>query len=205
MTIWPVHLAAIYPYRPVPAWEVAGAIALLVTLSIAAVRVRTNHPYVLVGWLWYLITLLPVIGLIQVGGQPLADRSLPPFDRPVHHRGVGRTRDRRAGADASSDPLRPLVPSRAGARHRQPRAGRRWRDGITLWQHAIAVTEDNYRAHSNLGHALAAEHRLTEAIAAYDEALRIKPDFAEAHNYLGQTLTDSGRFAEAIAHFRIGD
>jgi Tfp pilus assembly protein PilF len=202
-TLWPTNLAAIYPYpESVPGWHVAAAIAVLVMVTWLAVRVRRGHPYVLVGWLWYLVTLVPVIGLIQVGSQPIADRytyvpliglfiiaawGIPDLlaARPLRTSVLAALAGLVVAACA--------VTARAQVLH--------WRDSVALWQHTIAVTGDNYRAHGNLGHALASEGRLDEAVHHYSEALRIRPTYAEVQNNLGLALTAQGKIDEAISHY----
>src|SRR5262249_35746336 len=73
-TVWPANLAVIYPLLPLPVWRVAGAAAILLLISWVAIRSAGRRPYVIVGWLWFIVTLVPVIGLVQVGNQAFADR-----------------------------------------------------------------------------------------------------------------------------------
>jgi tetratricopeptide (TPR) repeat protein len=205
-TIWPVDLAPIYPYAAsLPPWPVVGALAGLLVATGLALRAARRRPYVPVGWLWYLGTLVPVIGLIQVGGQPTADRyTYVPLIGVFIAVAWG-------GADLLSKVRSPLgrrtswiaatvlvVLCAATAR----RQVAHWQDSVRLWQHAIQAVPGNYRAHVNLGHALIAQGRTDEAIAQYADALRVKPDFAEAHNRLGQALADRGDIAGAIASYR---
>jgi Flp pilus assembly protein TadD len=202
-TVWPANLAAIYPYpETIAGWRVGGALALLVIVTVLAIRVRRTHPYVLVGWLWYVVTLIPVIGLIQVGSQPIADRytyvpliglfvivawGVPSIIRE------SRWRSFVIPAAAAVTIAACTVTARAQVHH--------WRSSVALWEHAIAVTTDNYRAQGNLAHALAAEGRLDEAIRHYAEAVRIHPGYAEAHNNLGLALAHQGQIDEAIRHY----
>jgi protein O-mannosyl-transferase len=201
--LWPVHLAAIYPYPASrPGWLVAGAAVGLIAVTVLTLRAARHHPYLPVGWLWYLGTLVPVIGLVQVGSQPMADRytyvpliglflivawGIPDLLARSSHR------DLALGAAAGLVILGCAVATR---RQVQP-----WRSSVALWQHALAATAENHRAHNNLGHALAREGRAGEAIAHYTEALRIKPDYAEAHNNLGFALAEQGRASDAIVHY----
>jgi Flp pilus assembly protein TadD len=202
--IWPAGLAALYPYpSSIPPWQVGAALAGLAGASWLAVRAASRHPSVLVGWLWYLGTLGPVIGLIQVGSQPFADRytyvpligvfivaawGLPDL--------VGGTRAGRtvlAGA---------AVVAIAGCAVAARQQVSHWKDGVALWTHAVGVTRDNYRAYTNLGQALTAAGRARDAVPAFDAALRINPTFAEAHNYFGLALMEVGETARAIGHYR---
>jgi Flp pilus assembly protein TadD len=202
-TLWPTNLAAIYPYpESIPRWQPAAAVAALAVLSLLALRVRRDHPYVLVGWLWYLVTLIPVIGLIQVGSQPMADRYtyVPLIGLFIIAAwGIGhlvsgtRVRTYALAAAAVITIAACTVTARAQVRH--------WRSSVALWQHAVDVTTENYRAQGNLGHALAAEGRLDEAIVHYREAVRIRPGYAEAHNNLGLALARQGKIDDAIPHY----
>jgi tetratricopeptide (TPR) repeat protein len=202
-TVWPAGLAAIYPYSAsLPAWQVLGSIVCLLVVTVLAVRAWSRRRYLLVGWLWYVGTLVPVIGLIQVGAQPIADRYMyvPAIGLFIIVAwGVpdllARWKSRELVLGTAA--LAAVVLSAATAR---VQAGY-WRDSVSLWEHAIRVTDLNYHAHANLGQALAAEHRLSDAVAEDFEAIRIKPGFAEAHNYLGLALAEQGHTGEAVSHY----
>jgi tetratricopeptide (TPR) repeat protein len=203
-TIWPVHLAAIYPYPSGPRipWLASAAALILVVVTMAAIRLRRRAPYVTTGWLWYLVTLTPVIGLIQVGSQPWADRytylpSIGLFVAVVWASGE-IVKDRRATLAAGAIAIAAIAALAVTARAQVLV----WRDSVTLWTHAAAVTRDNARAHTNLGHALALSGRLDAALAEYETALRVRPDLAEAHNYLGLALFDRRDATGAISHYR---
>jgi tetratricopeptide (TPR) repeat protein len=202
-TLWPARLAAIYPYpASLPGWWVAGATLVLIGASVWAIRAAPRHPYLCVGWLWYLGTLVPVIGLVQVGSQPMADRYtyiplvglfiLIAWGIPDLLSGWPHLRPA-LGAAAALAIFACTIVARRQVEH--------WSSSVEVWQHALAVTRENYRAENNLAHALAKLGRTGEAIPHYAEALRIKPDFAEAHNNLGAALADRGRMDEAIDHY----
>ncbi len=201
--LWPGGLAAIYPYpESIAGWQVAVALVLLAAITALAIRARQRYPYVFVGWLWYLVTLVPVIGLIQVGSQPIADRYtyvpliglfiIVAWGVPdLLARWPWRINVLRAAAVLAI--VACAVTARAQVRH--------WRNSVALWEHALAVTTANYRAQGNLGHALAAEGRLDEAVRHYSEAVRIHPGYAEAHNNLGLALATQGKIDDAIPHY----
>ena len=147
--------------------------------------------------------LVPVVGLVQVGLQAMADRYtyLPQIGLAVAlvwgaadlcRSGAYR---RRLGAAVSALVLAVLM----GCAWRQTTF---WRDSETLWTHALACTPENVPAHNNLGNALSDQGRLDEAITQYQQALEIKPDDAGAHNNLGAVLVSRGRFDEAMNHYR---
>jgi len=202
---WPSGLAVFYPYpREIPAWHAGPAALGLTTVSFFALRSRSSRPYLAAGWLWYVVTLLPVIGLVQVGAQARADRYLyvPMVGLAIVLvwgaddllRGAPRVRP--AGAVAAVIAcLLCAVTAAAQVEH--------WRDSESLFRHALAVTRENYLAHNNLGAALAGQPgRLAEAIDHYQAALRIWPDYPDAHNNLGSALAQTpGGLPRAIAEF----
>lgn len=203
-TFWPASLSPLYLYPDaIPAWQIAGSAALLAVITWVAVRARTSRPYILVGWTWFLVTLVPVIGLVQVGSQPFADRYMyvPAIGifLAVAWTAVdlaGRSATRRVLARVAGAAVVTVL---AVVSHRQAGV---WRDSVTLWEHAVSVGPDNYRAHTNLGFALAEADEIDRAIAAYREAIRLRPGFPNAHNYLGALLSQRGRHAEAAVELR---
>jgi tetratricopeptide (TPR) repeat protein len=203
--VWPSGLAVFYPHPGggLPAWQVAGSAALLALLSALGLRWARTRPYLAVGWLWYLGTLVPVIGLVQVGLQAHADRYmyLPLVGLAI------------AVAWGAAD----LALLRRGARQLLAAAGaaavaglaftawqqvKTWRDGVTLFERAIAVTEDNFIAHRNLADELLQRDRFAEAEPHYREALRIRPGWSEIHKNLADALLQRGRVDEAEPHYR---
>ncbi len=211
-TVRPVGLAVFYPHpgATLPFLEPVAAAVLLVAVTLLAVRLRRSSPYLLAGWLWYLLTLVPVIGLVQVGEQAMADRytyvplagifvaaawGIPDLARAGLVRRGGRQ-----GADDA--PLRWALPA-AGAAALLALAlltraqAATWKSSVTLFEHAVAVTEGNYLAHLDLGTALSREGRRSEALAHYEAAARIRPDDAQLQYNLGVTLAASGRDREA--------
>ena len=192
--IWPAHLAAIYPYpTAVSVPSLLTDTLVLVAVTVLVVALRRRHPYLLVGWLWYLGTLLPVIGLIQVGPQARADRFT-----YVPHIGLFLML-----AWGIPDLLRRfekrrvvLVPLTAAALVACTAVARRqvgyWQSSATLWEHALKITRDNSVAHYNLGVLLASQGRNDDAIRHLRESVRFEPNFASGHNRLALALDRVG-------------
>ena len=197
--IWPSGLALFYPYPygGVPAFQVACAVGTLAAVTAVCVRTRVRAPYLLVGWLWYLVTLVPVIGLVQVGSQAMADRyTYVPLIGPFVMLAFALPeRPRRAVAAAA---VAVLVALSATA-YRQ--AGF-WRDSVTLFTRSIAVTEDNAVAESNLARALFERGEIESAVAHCAEAVRIAPDMGDAQANLVRGLLALGRNEEAVSRTR---
>jgi tetratricopeptide (TPR) repeat protein len=202
---WPARLAVFYPYPvAVPVWQAAAAALALGAILILVLRSVRKRPYLAVGWLWYLIMLAPVIGVVQVGAQSRADRY-------TYLPMIGLTIMLAWGA---ADLIR-LVPRAEPALAALAAATCAaavavtwvqtgyWRDSRTLFQHAVDVTDRNYLAHHNLGVALAeTPDGLEQAIVHFQAALRIKPDYARAHTDLGSAFARLGRLSEAMAEYR---
>jgi Tfp pilus assembly protein PilF len=203
--IWPHRLAVLYPHpgSSLSMWQAAGAGLLLACLSIATVRAALRHPYLAVGWFWYLGTLLPVIGLVQVGSQAMADRYtyVPLIGLFIivawgMFELLERTRHGQILLVFSSVVMISLlmILSWAQARH--------WRNSITLFEHTVQVTSNNYLAHNNLGAAMFEQGKLDEAILHYARALEIKPNYWSAHNNLALVLAEQGKLKEAFDHYQ---
>jgi tetratricopeptide (TPR) repeat protein len=204
-TIWPLRLAVLYPFpwKGVPAGKVLASLLLLAALSLLAIRQVRPRPYLLVGWLWFLGTLVPVIGLIQVGNQALADRYtyLPLIGvfigvawglRDVANAlSYGR---QAAGWLSACALLACGVLSSVQVGY--------WRDGETLWTHAVAVTRENYIAHDHLAEVYLLQGDEDKVITHETEALRIRPGKVAAHVYLAGLLSARGRFEEAVQHYQ---
>jgi tetratricopeptide (TPR) repeat protein len=200
--LWPYPMALPQPDSPAwPARIVVASGVLLAAVTAFVFAQARRRPYLPVGWLWFLGVLVPVIGLVQPGRIPLTDRYtyLPhiglaimlgwgiPEALPATLRGA-----RRLGPVAAIVLAAAMTASIVQARH--------WRDSVTLFEHAIAVTKDNYSAHYNLGSVLAAQGRTAESIAHLDRAKAIRPGPVE--NDLGTMLAAQGRLDEALVHFR---
>jgi Flp pilus assembly protein TadD len=202
-TFWPVNLAPLYPYpSSIPLWHTAAATVLLGVITAWALRTVRTRPYVLVGWFWFLGTLVPVIGLVQVGGQRYADRYMyiPAIGLfiIVAWEAVRWTATRPAWRPWVAAIGAMVVLASAAVTYRQIAY---WKDDVTLWERDVAVTGDNYRGQTNLGFALAQAGSRERALTVYREALRLNPKYANAHNYLGLLLSDMGDHDGAAAEF----
>jgi Tfp pilus assembly protein PilF len=212
--IWPTRLAVFYPSAVDHLSPSRVALAILVLAGITAVTFlwRKKHPYLLVGWLWYIVALFPVIGLVQVGMQGRADRYtyLPQIGLYValtwvFAEGALRPNRRRllfAGAAAGIIGMLTLQ-ARIQTSY--------WSSTESLWNHAIAVTTDNDVAHYNVAALLLSRGEVDEAISHYESALRIRADNQETHYHLslallhtslGNALVRKGRLDEAVAQYR---
>ena len=202
--VWPTRLAVFYPLSlTTPGWRIVASSLLFGAATYAAIAFARRRPYVIVGWLWYVVMILPVSGLVQVGSQGLADRYtyLPLIGIfVIAEWGLAdllatAPRARRAVAVGACV----LIAIFAVVAHRQLQV---WRDSTTLWTHALEVTHDNYRAEEAVGALLVDAGRLDEGVAHLTEAVRLEPAFAIAHSNLGTALAKRGQFDEAIQHYR---
>ena len=202
-TFWPSRLAVIYPLlqENLPIWQAAWAGLLLICVTVCIVWVGRRHRYLAVGWLWYLGTLVPVIGLVQVGTQSMADRyTYIPITGLfiIIAWGVtellakGRFRKITLGISMLVVVSVLSMCTRLQLRY--------WRNSVTLFEHAIAVTQDNYIAHGAIVPALLKQGKVDEAIAHNYEALRIMPDYAIAHASLAAEFNRTNEFDKAIEH-----
>jgi tetratricopeptide (TPR) repeat protein len=201
-TVWPSGLTVLYPYTREFGWRLAVAVLVVVVLSAFAIFAARAVPYVAVGWFWFLGTLVPVIGIVQVGIQSMADRytyvpaiglfvivawGVPDLLRALP---ASRVAALTAAMVAISGCM---IVARAQVRY--------WRDSLTLWEHAASITPGDAHVETALGSVLSEQGRAAEAKALFVDALRREPQFAEAHNKLGVALADEGLAAEAIPHY----
>jgi tetratricopeptide (TPR) repeat protein len=202
--LWPVDLAVFYPYPS--HWSmgvVLVAIVFVAGVCWLALKWRVERPYFGVGWLWFLGTLVPVIGLVQAGEQSMADRYSYVPSLGVLVMGVWAmdeaARRLRYGRIAASALLAAAV---AGCIHLTRAQIACWRDSETLFRHAIAATSMNYIAYNNLGVTLDKQGRHEEAVGQFSRALKTSSGNYLARNNLGVALDRQGRFDEAIEQFR---
>ena len=213
-TVWPVNLAIFYPYRRVAGfrddWQIAGAVVMLAAVSIFALFRIKRSPWFATGWFWFLGTLVPVIGIVQVGGQAMADRYtyIPLIGVFICLVWAG------AGFFAVRH-LSEKIPAALGAivvityiavTRQQVKY---WRDTFTVANHALAVTSNNPVAHDMIGQVLGAEGKYKPAVEHFRAALKADPDYGTARYDLAVALTRSadaqamaGRLEEAIATYQ---
>jgi len=208
-TVWPANLAVLYPFPldGIAVWQVASAALVLTSVTAFVWRLRRRRPYLLVGWAWYLGTLVPVIGIVKIGYHAMADRytyvplvglfvmlawGIP--DMLETWLSAKRRRLRAAGLAVASTLLLITLMICTWSQVRY------WRDTRTLYERAVSATSDNAFMHRNLGNLLDRQDKLDEAKAHYIAAIRIDPDYAPAHYGLGRLLTLQGQLDEAIYH-----
>ncbi len=202
--IWPAHLAVVYPIHSASWPIVAAAVAVLIAISWLALQMRRQQPYGLVGWLWFLGTLVPVIGLVQVGDAAVANRY-------TYFPSVGIFLLVAFGLQELAKRLcipKKLTAGIAGflllaCLALMENQLHYWRNDVALFSHAIAVTKNNYVAYLNLGYALEKQGDKAGAMTAFRHSLRINPDHAEPHNNLANLLDESGHSKEALDEYRI--
>jgi len=207
-TFWPVDLAVFYPHplHTLPPWKVAGAAGLLTAISAAVLWTGKRRPYLAVGWCWYLGTLIPVIGLVQVGVQAMADRYtyIPLIGVFIMIAWGGRELITRISGFLS--PVKPPGTIAVGLAVAALlvlsiltwRQVGHWRDNVTLYEHAARVVPDNYWAYNNLGAALAAREQLDAAASLFAKSLGILPSYPGANRNMAVLLYKKGRYAEAL-------
>ena len=201
---WPAELPFFYPYPAHWPWGTVLAAALILLLVSAAVwMTRRNYPYLLVGWCWFAGTLVPVIGLVQVGYQSMANRysyvpyigiflSLVWLAEAITRRWLYRQPILVAAGGALILACIPATRAQIGY----------WKNSEILFQYASTVIENNWLAHARLGQAFSKDGRIDEAIKEYEEALKINPDDADTHFNLANVLCRKGFFDEAIRHYQ---
>jgi Flp pilus assembly protein TadD len=203
--VWPAGLSPYYPYPygGVPALVTVGALATLAIVTVWCLRARERAPYLLVGWLWYLVTLVPVIGLVQVGSQAMADRyTYVPLIGPFVMLAFGLPDlSRRTAAARALMALAVVAVLAALASVSFAQAGY-WKDSVTLFTRAVTVTQENAVAENNLARALFERGQIDAAVAHCAEAVRIAPGMADAESNLVRGLLAQGKTAEAAARTR---
>lgn len=202
---WPHKLAILYPYPDIiPAWCVGVSAILLCAIFVWAMQVARKHPYVIVGWLWYLLILGPVIGIVQIGVQAMADRyaSIPlvgifiiviwgisEVSRHWSHRTLKLA--------ALTIPFLFVLSTTTYMQ------AQTWRDSVAVFRQALSVSQENSMAYNNMGYALSSQNRMDDAVAYYTMALRIRPDFEDARFNMGVALFLQGNYKEAVEQFTL--
>jgi tetratricopeptide (TPR) repeat protein len=203
--IWPHKLTILYPHpgNSLPLWQAFGAILLVAVTSFLAIRSFKKYPYIAVGLFWYLGTLVPVIGLVQVGSQAMADRytyipliglfiivswGASELTLKWHYRKIFLV----VSWASIFTALTACAYFQAG----------HWKNDIILFQHALKVTDNNWPAHYNLGVAWYERGKFDEAVLQFEQVLKIKPANAGARNNLAKILFNHGKFEEAALQLK---
>lgn len=206
MIFYPTSLSVFYPFAlsSLPVWKTAGCLLLLVLVSSLAIIFMRRSGWLFTGWFWYLGTLVPVIGLVQVGAQSMADRYM-------YLPGIGIYIIIAWCVFGLADKFRlpKAVPAAAGTLAlcvlllaAKTQVGY-WKDSLSLCCHALAVTKNNYIMNYNYASALRDSGQIDEAIEQYRQTLNINPSYAKAHNNLGCALRDKNLLDEAAAEFKL--
>ena len=202
-TIWPSGLCIHYPAYDAPAWRAVLAGLGLVAATILALRMARRRPYVIAGWGWYLVSLLPLIGMVRIGHFATADRFtyvplIGIFVLVAWTASELVTTPRRRAAALCTGAI-VLTSATVAARIQLGY----WRDPVTLFERAIAVTGPNFVPQYLLGLAFVDRGRNDDAMVHYAEALRIRPGYVNALVSMGVLLFERGRVDEAIAHYQM--
>jgi protein O-mannosyl-transferase len=204
MTFWPAKLAFYYPYpAAIPLGQIIGAVAIVITVTTIVIAAHRRRPYLFVGWFWYLGTLLPVIGLIQVGPHALADRysyvttiglfimivwGMVDLTAPWQHKRIFLW----VIGLATVIGLSWCAWLQAGY----------WRNSITLFNHALKVTTGNYIALNNLGYIYMNSGEIDKGINYIKESIRVKPKYGLSHHNVGVGLYVQGHYEKAIEYLK---
>ena len=202
--VWPVRLSPFYvhPENRLPGWQIALACILLLAISAIAIQQRRKRPYLIVGWLWYLVMLLPVIGIVQVGLQGHADRYT-----YLPHIGLCLAITWTVGDLLGQKRARLLVSVGAAGviialAFLAWRQTFYWRETESLWRHALTIEPNNDVAHAGLAGILLTRGQTDEAIEHYERAIALRPGNAAAHHGLATAFANEHRTDEAIAHWQ---
>jgi len=203
-TFWPANLAVFYPYRhDLPLGQVAAAAVLLAGITALVVAQARSHPYLATGWFWYLVTLVPVIGLIQVGSQSSADRyTYVPMTGLAIMLAWGAAELFARHPDARITIAISAAAACAVCMTLTWFQLQYWANGETLFEHAAEVTRENYVAHNNLANYYLTHKRNREAADQSYEALRLRPSYADGHTNLATALMRMGEFEPSEREYR---
>ncbi|MDD2367027.1 MAG: tetratricopeptide repeat protein [Desulfuromonadaceae bacterium] len=202
-TFWPSDLAILYPFpQAIPLWHFIASLILLTLISAAAIHLRRSHPYLFFGWLWFIVTLIPVIGLVQVGSQSMADRYtyIPMTGLIVmavggfaHLTAHYRNRLALSAIITFAILIASIWFSRAYLSY--------WKDSTSLYRHTLEVTEGNYIIHYNMGIELQASGDFDAAMQEYSKSILINPQYIKPRTNRGIILNIKGYPDAAILEF----
>jgi len=202
-SLWPYDLAVFYPFpAQISLTHLLTASVFILAVTATAILLAKRFEYLFVGWLWYAVTVAPVIGIIQIGNYAMADRYsyLPSI-------GIAIMLAWGVPSLIKSEKIRKkiLIPAAIAAviimTFLTWKQCGYWRDSAVLFGHALKVTKNNYLAHNSIGLAMFAEGKTDDAIYHYNEAIRIRPDFVRAYNNRGAVYADIGQYQKAIEDY----
>ena len=202
-TFWPHNLAVFYPFPDqLPFWSVIGSTLLIMVVSAAVIVKAKRFPYLFTGWFWYIITLLPVLGIMQISFYALADRYT---YLPLIGIGIGLAwgipsliKNENICTKILFPAVIAVIAVTAILAWKQCSC---WRDSFTLHSHALQVTKNNFLAYNGLGNALSEAGNVEDAVYYYNEALRLKPNFADPYNNRGNVYLVLGRYQPAVENY----
>ncbi len=202
-TFWPHNLAIFYPFSDqLLLWQVLGTIILIIVISVFVAAIMKRLPYLFVGWFWYVITILPVIGIIQIWLCGMADRYyyLPSI-------GISILLAWGVPSLIKSEKMRKNILFPAGLIFIAVmslltwKQGGYWENNATIFSHAIQANKNNYLAHRNFASALSDEGKFKEAFYHYNEAIRIKPDYSDIYYNRGNAYTKLCKYQQALEDY----
>lgn len=201
--IWPTDLSVLYAYpNPPREWEIVGSALLILACTVTAFWKARRYPYLLVGWLWYSLSVLPVIGLVKGVPQPIADRYtyLPLIGLFIVAAwgGYDLCARLKKGTTLSLFLASGVLLCLGGCSWMQVQ---HWKNSVTLFKHSVAVAPHNATAHNSLGAALQGEGMLQQAIDHFRTALELNPRYAKAYYNLGLALAKQGKTTESMEQF----
>ena len=203
-TVWPQNLAVFYPH-PLgisSLWYVFLAVFAIAGISFFSIRLFKKHPYMAVGWFWYLGTLIPVIGLIQVGAQSMADRytyipliglfiivawGMPDLLKKWHYNRIIIA-------------VFAIILISAFSMRSYFQIGH-WKNSTAVFENTIKITENNWLAYNNLGLALMCNGKAEEAVSYFKKALQIRPNYLKLYDNIGVALFQLGKLEEALSYY----
>lgn len=202
--VWPTDLAVLYPYvQELPYWQTAGSIVILVLITAWVYLARLEKPYLLFGWLWFLVTMAPVAGFVSIGVHSIADRYtyIPLTGLSVMAVWLaadlsGHKTTARIGGGICVIALLFCL----GAATRIQTGY--WKDSVSLFEHTLAVTRDNWVIHNNLAAVLLNDNQPQKALSHLLETIRIVPGHANAYSNLGALYSSTGDIGRAIRAYR---